>query len=62
MGHQGERDLRRHSESAQHKKFVEVLKNTPRLTFGPNPEALQLKDKVHKKFDYLSSIFLSGIL
>lgn len=45
-GHQGERDLVRHSESAQHKKNVRSLKSTQKLNFGPTSEALILKDKV----------------
>ena len=40
-GHQGERDFIRHSDSAQHKKNVQGLKNNQTLNFGP-----KLQDKV----------------
>ena len=45
-GHQGERDVARHAESAQHKKCVKAMKNTQPLGFMPGSATDPLKDKV----------------
>ena len=45
-GHQGERDLSRHADSAQHQKSVKAMKNTQPLGFLPSSATDPLKEKV----------------
>ena len=45
-GHQGERDIAHHSESAQHQRNVKAMKNTRPLSQSFAPAINPLKDKV----------------
>jgi len=45
-GHQGERDVARHVDSAQHQKGVKAMQNTQPLGFVPTNAMDPLKDKV----------------
>lgn len=46
-GHQGERDIVRHADSAQHQKNVRAMKSTQPLGFVSVGATDPLKDKVH---------------
>ena len=46
--HQGEKDVSRHAESAQHKKNVKSLKNVQKLNFLSQKQSETLQEKVSK--------------
>lgn len=45
-GHQGERDVSRHADTASHKHNLESLKRNQRLSFGPTAESQGAQNKV----------------
>ena len=47
--HQGEKDVSRHAETAQHKKFVKSLKNVQKLNFLSQKQSETLQEKVSKQ-------------